>query len=607
MDYAERFDQWQSLPQMFFAKADELGDSPLFWAKHYDAWQPVSWNQASADVSAFARGLRALGVAPGDRVVLVSENRPEWGIADLAIMSARALSVPAYTTNTVDDHIHILSDSGATVVIVSSAQLAERLLPAASAVEAVKTIVALEAPAGKAEGVEIVNWRDLLARGRELPDDTADYLDKLARTDTGCLIYTSGTGGSPKGVMLSHGAILCNCMSAYHLFHDCGQLDLDNDTFLSFLPLSHSYEHTCGLYFPISIGAEVYYAESVDRLAANMAEIKPTIMTAVPRLYESMHQRIVSGVDRKGGLSAKLFHKTVDLGIKRYEQGPGGLSLWEKLQNAVLDRLVRAKVAKRFGGRLKAFVSGGAPLNYDIGVFFLALGVRLLQGYGQTETAPVVSANPPDRIKIDTVGPALHGVEVKFAEDGELLVRGELTMQGYWNAPDLSAEALKDGWVHTGDIGEFDADGYIKITDRKKDIIVNSGGDNVAPQRVENALTFEPEIAQAMVYGDKRPHLVALLVPDNEFIVQWAAENGHASDLEALSVLEPFHDALRTVVDRVNERLSPIEQVRRFMIAGEGFTVDNSLMTPTLKPRRHMITERYGERLEALYGRAKSA
>lgn len=607
MDYAERYDQWQTLPQMFFAKADELGDSALFWTKHYDAWQPISWAQASADVSALSRGLRSLGVEPGDRVALISENRPEWVIADLAIMSARALSVPAYTTNTVDDHTHILSDSGAKVAIVSSAQLAERLLPAAGAVDGLKTIVAMEAPAGTAEGVEIVNWRDLLSRGSELPDDTATNLDKLTRTDTGCLIYTSGTGGNPKGVMLSHGAIICNCMGAFHLFNDCDLLDIDNDVFLSFLPLSHSYEHTAGLYFPLSIGAEIYYAESVDRLAANMAEIKPTIMTAVPRLYENMHQRIISGVDRKGGLSAKLFHKTVELGIKRYEHGPGSLNLWEKLQNAGLDRLVRAKVAQRFGGRLKAFVSGGAPLNYDIGVFFMALGVRLLQGYGQTETAPVVSANPPDRIKIDTVGPVLRGVEVKFAGDGELLVRGELTMQGYWNAPDLSAEALKDGWVHTGDIGEFDEDGYIKITDRKKDIIVNSGGDNVSPQRVENALTFEPEIAQAMVYGDKRPHLVAVLVPDNEFIVQWAAENGHAAEPIVVAELQPFHEALRVAVDRTNARLSPIEQVRRFMIAGEDFTVDNGLMTPTLKPRRHMITERYGERLEALYSRAKTA
>jgi long-chain acyl-CoA synthetase len=397
-------------------------------------------------------------------------------------------------------------------------------------------------------------------------------------------------------------------MGAYHLFKDGNLLDLDKDVFLSFLPLSHSYEHTAGLHFPISIGAEVYYAEGIDRLAANMADVKPTIMTAVPRLYETMHQRIVSNVDRKGGLSAKLFHKTVELGIKRYEKGPHGLNLWERLQNAVLDKLVRAKVAQRFGGRLKAFVSGGAPLNYDIGVFFLSLGVRLAQGYGQTETAPVVSCNPLDRIKIDTVGPALPGVEVKIAEDGELLVRGELTMQGYWNAPDLSAEALKDGWVHTGDIAELDADGYIKITDRKKDIIVNSGGDNVSPQRVENALNFAPEIAQAMVYGDKRPHLVAVLVPDDEFIAKWTKENGHDRDLETLAELQPFHEALRSAVEEVNKNLSPIEQVRRFIIASEGFSIDNGLMTPTLKPRRHLITEKYGERLEALYGgRAKTS
>ena len=606
MDYAEHYEQWQTLPQMFFAKADELGDKPLFWGRHYDAWQPISWAQASADVSALSRGLRALGVMPGDRVVLVSENRPEWGIADLAIMSAGALTVPAYTTNTVDDHTHILTDCGAAVAIVSSARLAERLLPAASALDEVKTIVALEAPAGTAKGVDIVNWHDLIARGREQPDDTMAKIAEQVRTDTACLIYTSGTGGNPKGVMLSHGAILCNCMGAYHVFEDDNLLDLNADVFLSFLPLSHSYEHTAGLYFPISIGAEVYYAEGIDRLAANMLDVGPTIMTAVPRLYETMHQRIVSGVDRKGGLSAKLFHKTVALGIKRYEQGPRGLGLWERTQNALLDKLVRAKVAQRFGGRLKAFISGGAPLNYDIGVFFLSLGVRLAQGYGQTETAPVVSCNPLKKIKIDTVGPALPGVEVKIAEDGELLVRGELTMQGYWNAPDLSSEALRDGWVHTGDIAELDDDGYIKITDRKKDIIVNSGGDNVSPQRVENALNFAPEIAQAMVYGDKRRHLVAVLVPDDAFIGQWANENGQAADLKALAQLQPFHDALRTAVERVNKGLSPIEQVRRFMIAGEGFTVDNGLMTPTLKPRRHLITERYGERLEALYGgRAK--
>jgi len=319
-----------------------------------------------------------------------------------------------------------------------------------------------------------------------------------------------------------------------------------------------------------------------------------------------MHQRIVAGIERKGGLSEKLFKKAVSLGIKRYEQGKGSLSLCERVQDALVEKLVRKKVAERFGGRLKAFVSGGAPLNYDIGVFFLALGVRLLQGYGQTETAPVVSANPPLRIKIDTVGPALPGVEVKIAEDGEILIRGELTMQGYWAAPDLTAETLIDGWVHTGDIGELDADGYIRITDRKKDLIVNSGGDNVSPQRVEGVLVFEPELAQAMVHGDKHPHLVAVVVPDDGFINDWAREKGLEANLAALADSESFCERMREAIERANERLSPIEQVRRFLVADEAFTTENGLMTPSLKIRRHEIRKIYGERLEALYGRRKS-
>ena len=605
MDYAARYDNWQNLPQVFFEKAAERGDAPLFWAKRYESWQSTSWAQAREEVTALARGLRATGVARGDRVLLVSENRPEWGIADLAIMAAGAITVPAYTTNTVDDHIHLISDCDPKAAIVSSEAPALRLLPAIRSTGTVGTVVTIDGASGKSDNIAIINWRDMVRDGASMDIDIEAELGQIARTDTSCLIYTSGTGGAPKGVMLSHGAILRNCTGAYHLFNDAGMLDLDREAFLSFLPLSHSYEHTAGLHFPLTIGAEIYYAEAVDKLAANMGEVHPTIMTAVPRLYESMHQRIVSGVERKGGLSEKLFNKAVALGIKRYEKGAGGLSLIEKIQDRALDKLVRAKVAQRFGGRLKAFVSGGAPLNYDVGVFFLALGVRLLQGYGQTETAPVVSANPPHKIKIDTVGPALSGVDVKIAEDGEILIRGELTMQGYWNAPELTAEALRDGWVHTGDIGLLDEDGYIKITDRKKDIIVNSGGDNVSPQRVEGILVFEPEFSQAMVYGDKRPHLVAVLVPDDAFMAAWAQENDRKPDLAVLSDSEKFHARLRAAVDRANARLSPIEQVRRFIVAEADFNTENGLMTPSLKIRRHEIRKIYGERLEALYGRKR--
>jgi len=605
MDYATRYDNWQNLPQVFYEKAAELGDAPLFWAKRYESWQSTSWAQARDEVTALARGLRAAGVARGDRVLLVSENRPEWGIADLAIMAAGAITVPAYTTNTVDDHIHLVSDCEPKAAIVSSEQLAERLVPAILSTGTVGTVVTIEGVSGQSENISIINWRDMIRDAAALTDDIEAELSEISRTDTSCLIYTSGTGGAPKGVMLSHGAILRNCTGAYHLFSDDGMLDLNQEAFLSFLPLSHSYEHTAGLHFPLTIGAEIYYAEGIDKLSANMAEVHPTIMTAVPRLYESMHQRIISGVERKGGLSEKLFKKTVALGIKRYEHGAASLSLIEKIQDRVLEKLVRAKVAERFGGRLKAFVSGGAPLNYDVGVFFLALGVRLLQGYGQTETAPVVSANPPRKIKIDTVGPAFPDVEVKIAEDGEILVRGELNMQGYWNAPELTAETLRDGWVHTGDIGVLDEDGYIKITDRKKDIIVNSGGDNVSPQRVEGILVFEPELSQAMVYGDKRPHLVAVLVPDEAFISSWAKENDRKADLSELSDSEKFHGRLREAIDRANARLSPLEQVRRFIVAEEGFTTENSLMTPSLKIRRHEIRKIYEERLEALYGRKR--
>lgn len=607
MEFIGRYDVWRSLPEIFLTRANELGQKPLFWAKKREGWRSISWTEASDMVSALSRGLRALGIEPGDRVALVAENRPEWAIADLAIMTARAITVPAYITNTVADHVHVLRDSGAKLVIVSTTDLAKRVLPAARQVEGLEKVVCLEKPDVDTTGLTVTDWDDLQSRGRARPNDVTQQVDKIARGDTSCLIYTSGTGGAPKGVMLSHGAIICNCKGAYHLLCDDDLLDLDREVFLSFLPLSHSYEHTAGLYFPISVGGEIYYAESVDKLVANMADARPTFMAAVPRLYESMHQRVLSGIKRKGGLSEKLFMKAVQLGTKRYEEGSSSLSFGERVLDRLLDKLVRAKVSERFGGRLKAFVSGGAPLNYEIGVFFVSLGVRLLQGYGLTETAPVISANRPSRIKIKTVGPPCIGVEVKLSDDGEILVRGELTMQGYWNNPEATSETLRDGWVHTGDIGVLHDDGSLEITDRKKDIIVLSGGDNVSPQRVESMLTYEPEVVQAMVYGDRRPHLVALLVPDADFSRSWAGDHGKPMGLATLVTEPDFHKALRQVVERANAKLSNLEQVRRFIIVDEPFTTENGLMTPSLKIRRHKIKEIYGDRLEALYARGLSS
>ena len=589
MDY----DSLTSLPAMFFANTAEIGDRPFLWAKRDGDWRPTTGSNARNQAAALTNALISLGVSKGDRVALVAESRPEWMIADIAIMATGGIAVPAYTTNQVSDHVHVLRDSGAKGAIVSGPALAKNLLPAA--VEAgLDFIVAMEPLTEAPDGIAIHLWDDVIAaHGGNAPDASG-----VARTDTSCLIYTSGTGGVPKGVMLSHGAIISNCKGAYDLLLNLG---LDDEKFLSFLPLSHSYEHTAGLMFPLSIRAQIYYAEGVDKLAANMEEVSPTIMTAVPRLYETMHGRIVRGVQQKGGLSEKLFMKAVETGRKKYEGKPLGLG--EALLDPLLTKLVRKKVAGRFGGRLKAMVSGGAPLNYDIGTFFKALDVPLLQGYGQTESAPIISCNLPHRNKIHTVGPKFVDVDLKIAEDGEILVKGELVMQGYWNMPDATAEAITDGWLHTGDIGEIDEDGYLMITDRKKDIIVNSGGDNIAPQRIEGFLTLQPEIAQAMVYGDRKPHLVALIVPDPDFMADWAKANGKPKDVAALAEDEDFRSAIAAAIDRVNEDLSVIERVRRFIVVAEAFSIENEMMTPSMKIRRHVIKDRYGDALEALYVR----
>ena len=592
-----------NLVAMFFDQAARLGDKPFLWAKRDGTWDPLTWNEAAAHVSALARGLKGLGIEPGDRVVLVSENRPEWLISDIAIMAVGAISVPAYVTNTVNDHLHIVENSGAKGAIVSTRKLCENFLPAAHQASHMKFVVTME-PAGISQELSITVhvWEDVLAQGADKGTGEADDIAAAAGTwkrgDTACITYTSGTGGAPKGVMLHHGAIIHNTMGAYDALLELG---LGDEVFLSFLPLSHSYEHMAGQFFPISLGAEIYYAEGIESLGSNMAEVHPTIMTAVPRLYETMHTRILRGVKAQGGIKEKLFMKALELGQRRYEN-PGGLTLGERITVAIVDPLVRDKVRGRFGGRLKALVSGGAPLNPDIGIFFTALGLCLLQGYGQTESAPLISVNRPNKVKMHTVGPPVVDVEVKFAEDGEILARGELVMQGYWRDPEATARVIKDNWLHTGDIGVLDEDGYIQITDRKKNIIVSSGGDNLSPQRVEGILTLASEISQAMVYGDRRPYLVGIVVPDEEWVKAWAAENGKPDDLKLLGGDEDFRKAIGAVVERANEGLSTIEKVRHFMIAGEPFTIENEMLTPTIKIRRHKIIETFGAALEALYG-----
>jgi long-chain acyl-CoA synthetase len=532
--------------------------------------------------------------------MLVSENRPEWCLADLGIMAAGCVTVPAYTTNTERDHLHILENSGARAVIVSDAKLARPLLPAVLRSDIARDVIAMEALRhNQAGNVAVHDGASLLAGDAAAARAAIDTrIAAIGRADLACIIYTSGTGGAPRGVRQHHGAILCNVDGcARILAEDFGWGD---EVFLSFLPLSHAYEHTGGQFLPIGMGGQIYYSEGLEKLASNIEEVRPTIMVVVPRLFEVLRSRIIKQIEKQGRVANYLMDRALTIG--EHKSRTGRRRLRDLPMHLILERALRPKVRQRFGGRIKALVSGGAPLNPDIGTFFDAMGLTLLQGYGQTEAAPVISCNRPSvGLKMDTVGPPLAGVEVRIAEDGEIQVRGELVMQGYWQNAAETSRALRDGWLCTGDIGHVDGRGRIVITDRKKDMIVNDKGDNVAPQRVEGMLTLQPEIAQAMVAGDKRPYLVALIVPDAEWALEWARSEGEKFDLKALQDLPAFRAAVRAAIDRVNQDLSVIEKVRQFAFANEAFTIDNEEMTPSLKIRRHKLKERYGARLDGLY------
>jgi long-chain acyl-CoA synthetase len=445
--------------------------------------------------------------------------------------------------------------------------------------------------------VELFGWKDIIAEGDRHHVNVVAEAAAIGRDDAACIIYTSGTGGEPKGVVLPHRAILHNCLGGIDALKELGAGD---ETFLSLLPLSHAYEHSLGQFLPIAIGAEIYYAEGVDRLASNFTAARPTLVTAVPRFYELMQQRIEKQVAKAPRLERAMFRTALSLGRKRL--AAGRLGPIDRAIDAIADRAVRGRVRARFGGRIKAMISGGAPLNPEVGAFFCALGVPVFQGYGQTEAGPLISVNRPRSVRMDTVGPPMKGVEVAIAEDGEILVRGDMVMLGYWRNEAATQEVLRDGWLHTGDIGTLEADGHLRITDRKKDIIVNSGGDNVSPARIELLLTARPEIAQAMVYGDARPHLVALLVPRVDWLQDWAKASARRVDADDWSGDAALHQALGAAIDAVNAHLSVIERIRRFAIVREPFSIDNGQLTPTLKIRRHVIRSVYEAELHELYG-----
>ncbi len=549
----EHWPDWPNLPAMMFALAARWPERPMLRAHRAGAWRSWRWGEFAAQAAAFARTLRARCVAAGDRVLIVSENRPEFFIAETALMALGAVPVPTYVTNTPADHAFLLADCGARAAIVSTPALAVRLPRGldlliqmdAPLLPGAESFAALAAPSGAVD--------EIAAAARALPADT------LA-----CLIYTSGTGGSPKGVMLPHRALLANCRGAFALMRPLALGP--GDVYLSFLPLSHSFEHLVGQFFLPALGTEIVFGRGAEHLASDLRDIRPTIMTMVPRLLELVRARILQQVARELGWKRALFRAALAIGRKRLDGAR--LTPFERLADPLLEALVRRKVRARFGGRLRAAISGGARLEPEIGRFFLALGLTLMQGYGQTEAGPVIAANPPDAIRIASVGRPLEGVAVRIAADGEIEVRGDLVMLGYWNRPEATAAAIRDGWLATGDIGTLSADGYLTITDRKKDIIVLSGGENVSPARLEGLLVAEPAIAQAVVAGDGEASLAALIVP---------AEGAAAA-------------AVEEALARVNATLAPPERIRRHRLV-PAFTLENGFLTPTHKIRRALVLQ----------------
>ena len=549
-----------SLVELYFKKVEQIDKKKPFlkWLNPKNNHQ-YNWEEVTEKIYKLSHKIKNL-IKAGDRILLLSENRPEWLIADLAIMNAGGITVPIFTTYAERDYEYILNDCSPSLVIVSNDIQFEKIKKFIDN----KKIISFEKIKTFSTTFESI-FNEKYEK---------EINNKLSRKLPACIIYTSGTSGNPKGVILSHGGILSNCEGALELLQPL--LKKKEPTFLTWLPLSHSYEHTVQM-IQILIGAKVFYAENLEKLISNMGIAKPTIMTAVPRFYQNLFTKININFEKQKGLKKLLISKTLDLGKKMLNKKD--MTFFEKIQNFICQILVRKKIRNQFGGNLQAFVSGGGALDKNVGEFLNAIGLPTLQGYGLTETSPVVSCNLPNLVKVDTVGPPFKNNEVRIASDGEILIRGENVMLGYWNQKEATEEVLKNGWLHTGDIGVIDNNGNLKITDRKKDIIVNLGGDNISPSKIENILCLNELIKQSFVYGDKKNYLVALIVTDKE----------------------NYKEKIQKILENINKNLTLIEKIKKFVLIHEEFTINNGMLTPTLKLKRKEIIKNYKQQLENLY------
>ena len=566
-----KINEINNLLELFYYQYQKQSKKNIFLESLKEPKKKYSWEDVYSNVIKLSKEI-SKNIKKSDRCLLISENRPEWLISDLAIMLSEGITVPAYTTYTERDYEYIIDDCTPAIIIVSDNAQYKKVKNIIPKKSFIKKVIFFESIDHNSSDYEL-HLNDIL---KDKEYEEKNFLDlKIERKSAACIIYTSGTQGNPKGVILSHGGILNNCEGSYNLLKSI----ISNKTkFLTWLPLSHSYEHTVQ-FVQIAVAARVYYAESIEKLIKNMNECSPEIMTAVPRFYQNLYQKINGNFNKATGLKNSLIKKTIDLGKKKLYQKK--LSLIENFLDFVCDILVRKKIKKQFGSSLKAFVSGGGALDKEVGSFLNAIGLPTLQGYGLTETSPVVSCNPINDIRVETVGPPFEGNLVKIADDGEILIKGENVMIGYWNNEKETKKVLIDGWLHTGDIGKFEND-YLKITDRKKDIIITPGGDNISPVKIENDLTKLDFIDQALVYGDNKPYLVSIIV--------LTADKKNVTNEE-----------IQKEITKINKNLSKMEKIKKFMLVKDQFTIENGMMTPTLKLKRYKIINKYKNELEKLY------
>ena len=566
-----KIDKINNLLELFYQQYEKQNKDDIFLQSLKEPKKKYSWNNVYENIIKLSEEISKY-IKKDDRCLLISENRPEWMISDLAIMLTGGITVPAYTTYADRDYEYIIDDCTPSIVIVSDKVQYEKIKNIIPRKNFIKKVFFFDYIKNLDEEYNL-NVENIFKKKEYNKEIFFDL--KIKRKDIACIIYTSGTQGNPKGVMLSHGGIINNCEGAYNLLK---KFISNKPKFLTWLPLSHSYEHTVQ-FVQIVVAGRVYYAESIDKLIKNMNDCCPEIMTAVPRFYQNLYQKISSSFSKTTGLKKMLVDQTVYLGKKKLNNE--NFTLLEKLMNFIAEKIVRKKIKGQFGGNLKAFVSGGGALDREVGSFLNAIGLPTLQGYGLTETSPVVSCNHIDDIRVETVGPPFKGNLVKIADDGEILVKGENVMLGYWKNEKETNKVLKDGWLYTGDIGEFDGD-FLKITDRKKDIIITPGGDNISPIKIENYLNKSEFIEQSLVYGDSKPYLVSLIILNSEY--------KHLNN-----------EKIQEEVEKINKNFSKIEKIKKFLLIDDQFTIENDMMTPTLKLKRYKIINKYKIELEKLF------